>query len=49
MSNVVRFENTKRKLNWKQEESLRDGKKQDRQRRDSKIHGRVAKTIGEEE
>lgn len=49
MNNVVRFENTRRKLDWKQEESLRTGKKQDRQRRDSKIQGRVAKSIGEEE
>ena len=49
MNNVVRFENTKRKLDWKQEESLRSGKKQDRNRRDDRIKGREAKTIGEEE
>lgn len=49
MNNVVRFENTKRKLNWKQEESLRNGKKHDRDRRDNRIKGREAKTVGEEE
>lgn len=49
MNNVVRFETTKRKLDWKQEESLRSGKKQSRQRRDSRIQGREAKTVGEEE
>lgn len=48
MNNVVRFENTKRKLDWKQEENLRDGKKQDRKRRESKIQGREFKTVGEE-
>lgn len=49
MQNVVRFENTKRKLDWKEEESLRTGKKQSRKRRDSKIQGRELKAIGEEE
>ena len=49
MHNVVRFENTKRKLDWKQEESLRTGKKQDRKRRDSRIQGRELKATGEEE
>lgn len=48
MNNVVRFENTRRKLNWKQEENLRSGKKQDRKRRDSRIQGREAKTVGED-
>lgn len=48
-SKVVRFENTKRKLDWQQEESLRSGKKQDRQRRDIRIKGREVKTIGEDE
>lgn len=49
MNNVVRFENTKRKLDWQQEESLRTGKKQDRQRREGRIKGREAKSIGEDE
>lgn len=48
MSNVVRFENTKRKLDWKEEENLRTGKKQDRLRRNSRIKGREAKTVGED-
>lgn len=49
MNNVVRFENTKRKLDWKQEESLRSGKKQSRQRRESRLTGRELKEVGEEE
>lgn len=49
MNNVVRFENTKRKLDWKQEETLRNGKKEKQSRRDSRIKGREAKTVGEEE
>lgn len=49
MSNVVRFENTRRKLDWKQEEQLRTGKKRDSQRRDNRKVGREVKLIGEEE
>ena len=49
MNNVVRFENTKRKLDWKQEESLRSGKKQSRQRRDNRLTGRELKGVVEEE
>jgi hypothetical protein len=49
MSNVVRFENTKRKLNWEQEEELRNGKKREQKRRDARKLGREVKTIGEEE
>lgn len=49
MSNVVRFENTKRKLNWKQEEELRNGKKREQKRRNNRKLGREVKTIGEEE
>lgn len=47
MKNVVRFENTKRKLDWEQEESLRTGKKLSRRRRDTRLKGREAKTVGE--
>jgi hypothetical protein len=49
MNNVTRFENTKRKLDWKQEEALRTGKKRDQKRRDDRIVGREVKLIGEEE
>lgn len=49
MNQVVRFENTKRKLNWKQEEELRTGKKRDQRRRDARIVGREVKSIGDEE
>lgn len=49
MSNVVRFENTKRKLNWEQEEELRNGKKREQKRRNNRKLGREVKTIGEEE
>lgn len=49
MNNVVRFENTRRKLDWKQEEQLRTGKKRDQQRRDDRKVGREVKAIGEEE
>jgi hypothetical protein len=49
MNQVVRFENTKRKLDWKQEEVLRTGKKRDQRRRNDRIIGRDVKTIGEEE
>lgn len=33
MNNVVRFENTKRKLNWMEEEQMRSGKKRGEKRR----------------
>lgn len=49
MSQVTKFENTKRKLDWKQEENLRESKKKDRKRRDSRILGREAKTVGEDD
>jgi len=49
MNNVVRFENTKRKLDWKQEESLREGKKRDQRRREDRIIGRGFKEVGDEE
>lgn len=49
MNQVVRFENTKRKLDWKQEEELRSGKKRDQKRRSARIVGREVKAIGEEE
>lgn len=48
MNNVVRFENTKRKLDWQQEESLRKGKKQSGQRRNNRLTGRELKGFGEE-
>lgn len=49
MNNVVRFENTKRKLDWKQEESLRQGKKRDQRRREDRINTREFKEVGDEE
>lgn len=49
MNQVVRFETTKRRLDWKQEEAIRDCKKSSRQRRDARKVGREVKTIGEEE
>jgi hypothetical protein len=49
MNQVVRFENTKRKMNWKQQEELRLGKKRDQDRRSARIVGREVKAIGEEE
>lgn len=49
MNNVVRFNTTKRKLDWKAEEELRDGKKRDQQRRENRIQGREAKTVGEDD
>jgi hypothetical protein len=49
MNQVVRFEKTKRKLDWKQEEQLHTGKKRDQQRRDDRKVGRQVKAIGEEE
>lgn len=49
MNHVVPFENTRRKLDWKQEEVQRQSRKESRQRRDAKKVGREAKAIGEEE
>mgnify|MGYP006951075461 CR=1 FL=1 len=49
MNNVTRFPNTRRKLDWKQEEQLNTGKKRDQQRRDDRKVGRQVKAIGEEE
>lgn len=49
MNQVVRFEHSKRKLDWKAEENLRDAKKRDQQRRDNRKVGREVKLIGEEE
>lgn len=51
MNNVVRFENSRRKLNWKQEEEIRESKKGSRKRRDERKTGRNAKwaTEGDEE
>jgi hypothetical protein len=49
MNQVVRFETTKRKLDWMGEEQLRSKKKQDRSRRDNRLEGREAKYMGEEE
>lgn len=49
MTSVVRFESTKRKLDWKQEETLREGKKKSKKIRDSRIQGREMKTIGDDE
>lgn len=49
MNNVVRFENTKRKLDWMQEEQLKSGKKREQKRRDDRKIGREVKVIGEEE
>lgn len=49
MNNVVRFENTKRKLDWKQEENLRDGKRKSRNRRDSRLQQRELKGVGEQD
>lgn len=49
MNNVVRFENTKRKLDWMQEEQLKSGKKREQKRRDDRKIGREVKTVGEDE
>lgn len=49
MSAVVKFEVTKRKLDWKQEEELRQGKKKDSTRREQRKHGRDAKVYNEGE
>lgn len=40
MNNVVRFNKTKRKLDWQQEEQLKDGKKRDVSRREQRKTGR---------
>ena len=37
MNQVVRFDNTKRKLNWEQEEQMRSGKKRGEKRRQDRI------------
>lgn len=49
MNQVVRFEKTKRKLDWKQEEVQRECRKESKQRRDARKVGREVKAIGEEE
>lgn len=49
MNQVVRFEQTKRKLDWKQEEALRNGKRKGEERRSARKVGRDVKSIGEEE
>lgn len=49
MNQVVAFEKTKRKLDWKQEEALRNGKRKDEKRRSARKVGRDVKSIGEEE
>lgn len=49
MNQVVRFENTRRKLDWKQEEQLKTGKKREQKRRDDRKIGREVKAVGEEE
>ena len=49
MNQVVRFEQTKRKLDWMQEEQLKSGKKREQKRRDDRKIGREVKVIGEEE
>lgn len=48
MTRVVRFENTKRRLDWMDEQQLRDGKKRDKQRRDERRTNRNVEW-GEEE
>ncbi|MNC20731.1 hypothetical protein D3C75_686940 [compost metagenome] len=47
MNQVVKFDQTKRRLNWEQEEALHSSKKRDSQRRDARKIGREVKTIGE--
>jgi hypothetical protein len=37
MHNVVRFEKTKRKMSWEQEEEMRSGKKRGMQRRQDRL------------
>lgn len=49
MNQVVRNQTTKRKLDWKQEEQLRNGRKRDQRRREDRIIGREVKAIGDEE
>lgn len=43
MRNVVAFENTKRKLDWKQEQQMKEGKRKGQARRDVQREGREAK------
>lgn len=43
MNNVVKFEKTNRKLDWKQEEALREYRKDSRKRRDQRKTGRDSK------
>jgi hypothetical protein len=47
MTAVVKFEVTKRKLDWKQEEELRLGKKRDSKRRTDRQQGRESKVYQE--
>lgn len=47
MNQVVRFENTKRKLDWKQEDEMRNGKKRGEQRRLDRKAGREVKAYVE--
>lgn len=49
MNHVVKFEQTKRKLDWKGEEALRSSKKQKQFARDARKVGRENKYTGEEE
>lgn len=50
MNHVVKFErSTKYKLSREQEAQVKEDKKKDRQRRDSRKVGRQVKAIGEEE
>lgn len=49
MNQVVAFEKTRRKLDWKQEEVLRNGKRKGEDRRSARKVGRDVKSIGEEE
>lgn len=47
MNQVVRNETTKRKLDWKQEEQMRSGKKRGEQRRLDRKVGRDVKSYHE--
>lgn len=49
MNHVVKFEQTKRKLDWKGEEALRTGKKKHQSARYARRVGRENKYMGEEE
>jgi hypothetical protein len=49
MSAVVKFEVTKRKLDWKQEEELRQGKKKGATRREQRKASRDLKAYQEED